>query len=268
VGEEEVLTLQMYPLVFVLLCLAVRPVPAAPLTPDRPGEAETTSIVTPGAIQLEGGFGFARETKGDDPKTNTVTVPQLLMRVGLLPTVEARLGADGFILEDRAGAQNRTGGSDLELGTKIRLFDQLRLRPTAALLLAVSFPTGGSAATSDGVDPRGRLLLNWELGQRFSLDANLDLAGPTQGVDDSRRVFEVQPVLSLGMSMTKRLSAFVETFSAFKDQSEQDEYSIDGGIAYLVHDDLQLDISAGAGLNDPAPDFFVSFGLAWRYWSP
>jgi hypothetical protein len=89
VGEEEVLTLQMYPLVFVLLCLAVRPVPAAPLTPDRPGEAETTSIVTPGAIQLEGGFGFARETKGDDPKTNTVTVPQLLMRVGLLPTVEA-----------------------------------------------------------------------------------------------------------------------------------------------------------------------------------
>ena len=132
----------------------------------------------------------------------------------------------------------------------------------------MSFPTGGSVATSDGVDPRGRLLLNWELGQRFSLDANLDLAGPTQGVDDSRRVFEVQPVLSLGMSMTKRLSAFVETFSAFKDQSEQDEYSIDGGIAYLVHDDLQLDISAGAGLNDPAPDFFVSFGLAWRYWSP
>jgi hypothetical protein len=37
-----------------------------------------------------------------------------------------------------------------------------------------------------------------------------------------------------------------------------------GGFTFLVNDDLQLDVSAGAGLNDAAPDFFVAAGVAWR----
>ena len=254
--------------VFAFLCLCVRNVPAEPLTPDRPGEAETVSIVTPGAIQLESGFTFERETKTGDPKTNSVTVPQLLVRMGLLPNLEVRLAADGYIHEDRTEARNRESGTDLELGSKIRLIDQAGMWPTIGLLASVSFPTGGSAVTSDGVDPRGRLLLNWELGQHYSLDANLDFGGPTEGVNDSRRIFEVTPVLSLERALTDRLNAFIETFSTFKDRGEEDEYTVDGGVTYLVHDNLQLDFSAGLGLNQPAPDFFFGFGMAWRYSSP
>jgi len=32
-----------------------------------------------------------------------------------------------------------------------------------------------------------------------------------------------------------------------------------------VNDDLQLDVSAGIGLNDAAPDLFVSAGVYWRH---
>ena len=39
---------------------------------------------------------------------------------------------------------------------------------------------------------------------------------------------------------------------------------IEGGFTFLVNEDLQLDVSAGAGLNDAAPDFFVAAGVAWR----
>jgi hypothetical protein len=238
---------------------------AEPLVADRPGEAENTSIVPQGAIQLEGGFKFERQTGGDDPDTDTTTVPELLLRIGILPVAELRLSADGFVHEDRAGASNRSSGSDLELGAKLRCFDQDGLRPTTALLAALSFPTGGRAVTSDGFDPRGSLLLNWELGERFGLDANLGFAGPTQGVDDSRRVFELKPALSLEASITQRASAFVEYFSTLRPSGGEDEHSIDSGLTYLLSDAIQLDLSAGVGLNRVAPDFFIGAGVAWRW---
>jgi hypothetical protein len=43
---------------------------------------------------------------------------------------------------------------------------------------------------------------------------------------------------------------------------------MDGGFTWLVSDNLQLDISAGAGLNHAAPDFFISAGAAWRFALP
>ena len=36
---------------------------------------------------------------------------------------------------------------------------------------------------------------------------------------------------------------------------------IEGGLTFLVNNDLQLDVSAGASLNDAAPDFFVAAGV-------
>jgi len=248
----------------LLACFLCEVGHAEPLAADRPGEGETTSIVPRGAFQLEGGFKFERQTGGDDPDTDTTTVPELLLRVGIHPIAEQRLSADGFVHEDRAGASNRSSGSDLELGTKLRFFDQDGLRPTTALLAMLSFPTGGRAVTSDGFDPRGSLLLNWGLGERLGLDANLGFAGPTQGPDDSSRVFELQPTLSLEASVTQRSSAFFEYYSTLRPSGGKDEHSIDSGVTYLLSDDVQLDLSAGVGLNRAAPDFFIGAGVAWR----
>lgn len=61
---------------------------ADPLAADRPGLSNAPSVVAPGAIQLEGGFLFERETDGGDPNTNTITVPEALLRVGLLSFLE------------------------------------------------------------------------------------------------------------------------------------------------------------------------------------
>jgi hypothetical protein len=235
------------------------------LAADRPGEAETTSIVPPGTLQLEGGFKFERETGGDEANTDTLTLPELLLRVGILPVAELRLSADGFVYEDRAGASNRSSGSDLELGAKLRCFGQDGLRPTTALLAALSFPTGGRGVTSDGFDPRGTLLLNWELNKHLGLDANLAFAGPTQGANDSSRVFEISPAVSLGAEITRRSNAFIEYFSTLKPSKDEDEHSIDAGVTHFLSDDLQLDLSAGVGLNRAAPDFFIGVGVAWRF---
>ena len=51
---------------------------------DRPGEADPPTVLPKGAIQLEGGVSFGRETGGDGPDTDTLTVPDLLIRIGVV----------------------------------------------------------------------------------------------------------------------------------------------------------------------------------------
>lgn len=249
----------------VLLAAAAR---ADPLAADRPGLSNAPSVVAPGAIQLEGGFLFERETDGGDPNTNTITVPEALLRVGLLSFLEIRVSADGFVFEERDGEKDRSSGNDLTLGSRVRLFDQKGIRPATALDFNLSLPTGSNAVTSDGVDPSGIFIFEWSLSERLMLDANLGLASVSLGKGSSHRSFEIAPSLSLSASMGERGSVFIEYYSALADQGVDDEHSFDGGFAWLVGDDLQLDISAGAGLNKAAPDFFGSAGATWRFFLP
>lgn len=85
-----------------------------------------------------------------------------------------------------------------------------------------------------------------------------------QGVHDSRRVFQIQPEVSLGVALPRRWSAFVEYFSTLRARGRPDEHSLDGGFAWLASDDVQLDASAGVGLSEAAPDLFVDVGIACR----
>jgi hypothetical protein len=238
---------------------------ADPIATDRPGQSNSPSVVAPGTIQFEGAFTFERETDGGDPNTNTLTVPGGLLRVGVLSFLEARVSADGFVYEERSGDNNRSSGSDLTLGGRARLFDQKGIRPATALDFNLSLPTGSDAVTSDGVDPSGIIIFEWALDERFVIRSNVGLTSMSLGKDDSRRAFQVAPTFVLAASITERAGVFIEYYAAFTDEGIDDEHAMDGGFTWLVSDDLQLDISAGAGLNHAAPDFFVSVGAAWRF---
>jgi hypothetical protein len=241
---------------------------ADPISTDRPGQSSFPDVVEPGTVQLEGGFSFERETDGEDPNTNTISVPGGLLRVGALSFLEVRVSADGFVFEERAGDNDRSSGSDLTIGSRALLFDQKGVRPATALDFDLSLPTGSDAVTSDGVDPGGALLLGWDLNERLVLYANIGLASTSLGKDDSRRAFQAEPSVSLSASISERASVFIEYYAAFIDRGVDDEHSIDGGFSWLIGDDLQLDLFAGAGLNDAAPDFFISAGAAWRFVIP
>ncbi len=238
---------------------------AEPLSTDRPGQSNSPTVVAPGSIQLEGGLTFERETNSGDPNTNTLIVPSALLRVGVLSFLEARVFADGFIYEDRKHDNDRSSGSDLTLAARARLFDQKGIRPATALDFDLSIPTGSDAVTSDGVDPSGTILLDWNLSERFGALVNLGLGSTSLGKGDSRRAFQVEPTFSLNTSITERAGAFIEYYATISDEGVADEHGLDGGFTWLVNDDLQLDLSAGAGLNHAAPDFYVAMGASWRF---
>ena len=241
---------------------------ADPISADRPGTSNPPSVVAPGAIQFEGGFSIERETDGDEPNTSTLSVPDGLLRLGLLSWLEARISADGFVFEERSHVDDRYSGSDLVLGSRARLLDQNGALPATAIDFILSIPTGSSDVTSGGVDPGGAFLFEWRLSERFVLVTNVGIASTSLGKHTSRRALEVAPAVSLNASITERAGAFIEYYATLADRGVDDEHSIDGGFTWLIGENLQLDISAGAGLDNAAPDFFVSAGAAWRFFLP
>jgi len=70
--------------------------------------------------------------------------------------------------------------------------------------------------------------------------------------------------ISPSLEVAEGLSVFAE-FYGFSTEELVSDYRADMGCAYLVNDNMQIDFSAGIGLNTVAPDSFVAFGLAWRF---
>ena len=233
---------------------------------DRPGRTTPTTIVPKGMLQVESGVEFERVTADHEPNKTTITLPDLLLRVGITDRFEARLRADGLLYEVRDQLRDRALGSDLVLGAKLRLFSQHGLIPETALLGELSFPVGSDPVTSGGFDPRLDGLYEWKLVETLSLLLNTGFAWPTQGRRDSRRIFEFDPRASFNWQVTPRIGAFAEYYGEVKTGRVADEHSIDGGITWLVvAKRVQLDLSAGAGLNEAAPEWFVSAGISMRF---
>ncbi len=242
----------------------------APITEaDRPGFADPPTIIPRDAIQLESGVQLERESGGDAPDTGTLTLPDLLLRVGILERLELRLEAEGLLYEFREGESDRALGSDLVASTKVGLWEQRRWLPETGVLFSLSFPVGSEAATSGGVDPELAGLYQWTLGKQTALVLNTVFGAPSLGNDDDRRIFQFDPRLSLDRQVTLEFGAFIEYYGEIKTGGEADEHSLDAGITWLlVRHRLQLDVSGGGGLNEAAPDWFISAGLSLRFNSP
>lgn len=236
---------------------------------DRPGQSTPPVVIPKGTFQLEAGVELERETGADGSDTDTLTAPDLLVRVSVAEPVELRFEMEGLQYQFRDGARDRALASDFALATKAELFPQQGLRPFTGLLVALSFPVGSEAITSDGFDPELGGLFQWKLGERTELVFNTVFAVPTQGSDDDRRIFQFEPKLSLDRMITRHIGAFVEYYGEVKAGGEADRHSLDGGISWRIGDRrIQLDLSGGGGLVEAAPDWFVAAGVSMRFQAP
>jgi hypothetical protein len=236
---------------------------------DRPGVSTPPVVIPKGTLQVEVGVELERDTGGAGPDTDTLTAPDLLLRVSVAESVELRLQLDGLEYQFRDGASDRALASDFGIATKAELFPQRGLRPFTGLLVALSFPVGSKAITSNGFDPELAGLFQWDLGERTELVFNTVFAVPTQGSGDDRRIFQFEPRLSLDRMITRNIGAFVEYYGEIKAGGEADTHSLDGGISWRVEDRrIQLDLSGGGGLVEAAPDWFISAGVSMRFQAP
>jgi len=252
----------------VALGCATSSAPLEPIAPDRPGEATSPSVVAPGVVQVEAGATFSRSTRTSEPDTSALVLPGVLLRYGLFEFAELEALADGWIREWVDGERDRSNGSDVSFGAKLRFADADGWKPALGTRFLLSVPTGGSDVTSDGVDPDLALLAQWDLSDAVQLVANAEFSVPSRGADQDGRFFVFEPQLALQYELSERVASFVEYAATFASAGEGSAHFVDGGLAWVLRDDLQLDLSAGAGLDSQAPDFFVSIGWAFRFALP
>lgn len=234
---------------------------------DRPDFTEASTTVGKGRIQLESGYTYASDGKNGASHS----YPEALFRIGMFADwFELRL-AQNF-LHERVPGQGVTnfnaGGDDFYFGCKLALTEQRKFLPESALILQATAPTGHNSLTSGQFLPGFNYLYGWDV-----IEDKISMGGSTQAnraVDGTSNAYiELAQSMTIGYSLTKKLSAYTEWFAFFPsgstDPDTGPEHYFDGGFTYLLTNNFQLDIRAGVGLNRHADNFFVGSGFAVRY---
>jgi hypothetical protein len=237
----------------------------SPLVTDRPDFTEATSTVGLGVAQLEIGYTYTFDNDGA-LATKSPTYPETLLRYGV--------GADWLELRfvwtyanEEVGNTMASGSPDLGLGLKIALTPQEGVLPEMALIPQMMVPTGSNVFSADEVLPGLNWLYGWEISDCIST------AGSTQfnrALDENtlNAYTEWAQSWTVAYTLTDDIGGYTEWFAFFPHSADTAtvEHYFNGGLTYLVHNDLQFDVRAGVGLNDAADDYFVGTGLSIRYY--
>lgn len=224
-------------------------------TADRPGASTGPSVVGHGVIQLEQGIQYDG-TEG----YGTYTFSNTLLRYGLFPNMELRLGGDAFLYpSDGCDVAYSAAFSGLSVGTKIKCFDGVGAIPAVSVLADFAVPyTASSGFNTDHLAPSLYLLFenpvtDWlSIGYNVGAEWDGTLAQPTTFA-----------ALCLGFSATDRLGCFVESYNYFN-STFGNVYAMDFGLNWMAGKKVQLDIAANIDLTNPAQSWAISCGVAWQ----
>lgn len=238
-----------------------------PLQTDRPNFTSTSVTVGKGVSQIEFGYTYL-DDQNSGRQVNIQSFGEFLFRRGILADwLEFRLGFSPLQQSIAIGSfQNTTAGSDdLYTALQFALTPQSGIMPEMAVIVQMSIPTGSPAFTSHKLEPGLNWIYAWELNECISIAAS------TQGnrsIDDNGRSFlEIAQSFNVSYTLTEQLGAFTEWFALIPSgaNTAETEHYLDAGFTYLINNNLQLDISAGVGLNKAAIDYFVGAGVSIRF---
>jgi hypothetical protein len=231
--------------------------PADPIPASRPGLTDDPVVVKPASLQAEAGFEAGRFA-GEQ-----IYGGELLIRYGIAPSIEARLGLQSH--GGRSDARVHALG-DPELGFKIALTDEpgtLR-SPAISLLPSITLPIGADRYSSGQPEPGVLLLAGWN-GAGLDWTGNL---GGTAAREQADRFLEVFVGFAVGRALSERANLEVEVARTVERGQHADGPGLRHaavGAAWLVHHDLQFD--AWAGLRREGEDRgarFFGLGLSVR----
>ena len=239
------------------------------LITDRPDQTESAVVVPIGTAQVETGALFTfDEEKGI--RSQASEVPGTLLRFGLHPRVELRVGWSGWIEDVSRGAGGRSRVSeaaDPELGVKIALAKARGARPDVALIAHASLPVGGETVGSPRADPWARLSVAHTLSDRVGLGWNIEWGAASfrDAIGQVHTLTRFGYTASVGVDLAERWGAFIEIFGDLPASDPAPAaHSLDAGVTILIAPRVQLDLAAGVGLNSDAPDRFIGCGISFR----
>ena len=268
VSREQVQIHFMKNHVLIILILLVSKIiygqeqPNPQLITDRPDQTESASVVPFKTLQIESGY-MAEFDENSSLVERNMVYNSTLLRFGLLKTMELRFNAE-YISEFSenkitGNTSSVTGFSPLSAGVKVFITEESGIIPQSSIIVHLLFPgTGKDEFSTNYLGPFFRMAFMHTLSENFSLGYNI-------GAEWDGLTPEASAVYSivLGWSPTENTGLFSEFYGDFPEEGEN-EHKFDAGITWLIMNNLQLDFAFGFGLNNFAPDKYVSTGLSWR----
>jgi hypothetical protein len=221
---------------------------------DRPAVTDSSTVVPKDDLLFENGF-----TETGNSGQRSFDFPETLVRFGLTSETELRFTAPDYYRNFNSGNGFGTGWGDLSFGVKQQLtttwkgFD-------AALIVALSFPTGADSISSHGYDPQ--FLLPWSraISKNWTAAGMFALLWPTQR---GTRNLIGQPSFLLDRQNTNRWDTFIEYAGDFP-QHGGPEHLLHLGTAFKITSNQQLDFHVGFGLSSATVGHFVGFGYSFQ----
>jgi hypothetical protein len=238
---------------FLFLAIEAKAQQKEPIEADRPDQTETPAIVPRGMFQIETGFTYEKSNSS----TNSYALPSVLWKYGVNDNFELRLITE-YVLE-RASFSETSGFSPVLIGCKIKISEEKGILPKTSFIGHVALPNLASTKyKTDFYAPQFRFTMQHSLSEKLSLSYNLG---------SEWNGFTAEPTfiytLSTGYSFSETLGGYLEFFG-FAPQNNKAEHNFDGGLTYLISNNFMVDLSAGAGITNNAPDYYVSAGCSLR----
>jgi hypothetical protein len=243
-----------------------------PLEANRPGFTISAKTVGRGVVQLESGYTFTLDNHAGERHIEH-DFPDTLWRIGMFAEwFEWDIEYNYSIIDNTAPNlpfapihRRIRGSDDLNVGFKLCLTPQEGILPAMGLQPQMTVPSGSPDLTAGEVRPGILWPLSWEINKKVTVQM---LTSANRARDDDGNVYtQVAQAISVSFQLSKQLECYAEWFvlSPTGRTIDRTQHYSDGGFAYHVTNNLQLDAEAGVGLNEAANDFFAGAGVVLRF---
>lgn len=244
---------------FALLGLVAVASAQSTISTDRPSQTTPPGVIEPGVLQLEAGVQMVND-RLDSTTTRTYSLPSLSVRIGVLPTLELRLGAEHRMLSVEGFDGETSGLTGVSIGTKVAVAKEEGAMPELGLIAQLALPVGADQLRPASVAPSMTLAFRRALNDAATVNLYGNLLGSWDGTNGTGTGGYT---LSLWTVPVGSLSVFAEVYGSFPPGTPP-LHSADIGAALPVGNDLQFDLYGGLGLTPGAPDAFINAGLSLR----
>lgn len=222
---------------------------------DRPDQTESPFLVPLRYFQAE--FGLTVQRFENDLKQ--VQHPTALLKYGLSKRMELRLEATPYTeFAHSIPTDKKTVAIEpVEVGAKIRLWEEKGLLPKTSLIAHIGLPFLASKEfRHTDLSYTTRLTLQNTLSETVSLGYNI---GVERDIDGNTAAFYT---FAPGFSLSPKWYAYVEAFGTLT--GPQTDHNVDGGLAYSPTSNTKIDVSGGFGPGSSPLRNYYALGFSFR----
>lgn len=231
---------------------------------DRGGFSDSTEIINPLSLHLEGGVFDYEISDG----TNRYSLANTLFRLGLIEDVlEFRLANSGFNMRNNDGHTN-FGAADLTLGAKVRFNREYKFFPALGVIPLFTIPFGDRDFSSRNFEQSYTFLIDKYFTDDFYTLINLGPqfeSGSNKDTDGNGLNISLPYVFSINYDVTRKLTLIGEIVGSWGFTSGvKDELGLAAGFTYAPTQRFIFDITTFYGLNRDTPTFQLFFGFGYK----